>query len=590
MNSEYSKLARLNRIRSRREQTAEIQPEKSKDSFSERFEGLKSSMDHSRNRLLFFVAFCIYSLVSIFGTLDKMLFMEVGPKIPLFNIELPLLAFYLLMPVLVVALHFNLLYTYKAHRKLLLKTEKEESKLLQLLPWGLYESALLTRESALGMIIYPVMMALLYLLAPLVLFAVWFRFADYQSLPITTVHLVLFGISVLIPLLFFRRLLHSVKSYPGWWQKIRLFFSLLWVVIFSSSIYLYHSMVIVQVSKEDFELEAFGNNKDEVDIYIYEVFSWVQDNLSFFKTDWIRCFVFPQLEEMKYSSFERDEYWFFPKITLEGETLVEADKNLLEMVREFREKRTVEEEFKEDLKKSEEKSKKTKEKEETQNESSDSSKKKPFFSENPLLFYEEPLFYYLPPTDYSKRHFRLAELKNCIFPRANFSESSFQKANLQGSELQYTNLKNTQLQGADLRSAQLQGMQTIPLDRYTSSFANAEWQPADFSGLSAKKLDEESVQHIEKILVELMPTDEKERQEKRGLVSRLNNAINRINGAADKTSREWVQQQIQKLSDDEKPNTCVLSEEMFNKIAASVTEPKARKRMGLPPLENTDQK
>ncbi len=594
----------------------------------QRYEGLISSLRHSRNRLLFFVLFAVYNLLAILGTTDKMLFMAQGVKMPLLNIELPLLAFYVSMPFFLLALQFNLLYTYKQHRKLLLETEKKDKALVQALPFGLYEGALLERGGMVVRVTYAAMMVLLYVLAPMVLLAFWFRFADYQSLPITTLHLVLLGISVFVSLFFFSGLLRREDSLfvwlkEKWFRWVRFGFVLLVVIVFSGVVGWYQKTIVVPIAQKEVILEDLENLQK-------------------------------QEQEMneQLNSFIPFETWFLPRITLQGELLVEADKETLELLQQM--------------------------------------DKEPSAEENPLL-------HYLPPKDFSKRKFRLAEITECVLPKAKFAEAGFQKANLQktqlqgaslryaqlqganlysaqlqradlgsaqlqevdlssaqlqganlysaqlqgadlssaqlqGADLRYAelqgadlssaqlqgadlssaelqgadlssaqlqgaNLYSAQLQGADLSSAQLQGadlryaelqgadlssvqlqgVQTISPDKGNPVFHHAKGKSANFSGLSTTTLDEVTAKKRAEALQEkLQPYLDQ------GWLSQewLDQIKNRMINSVGMTSRQWVEQQTTE------GQRGVLTEEMFNEIAASVTEPKARKRMGLPPLES----
>ncbi len=624
----------------------------------QRYEGLISSLRHSRNRLLFFVLFAVYNLLAILGTTDKMLFMGQGVEMPLLNIELPLLAFYVSMPVFLVALQFNLLFTYRKHREFLLEAERDDPVLVKkALPWGLYESALLERRSVVGMVVYGSMMALLYLLAPLVLFAFWFRFADYQSLLITNLHLFLLLASVLTPIFFFRGLFRNEKTI----QPFKVSTKILIFLFLYGGVY-YHITVIIPITQKNVDLKQ----------------------LTLLSREWKKI------------------EWFLPRIILQGELLVEADKNLLEMVRETEEKNSQE---------------------------------------------LEPLLYYLPPKNYSRRNFRLAELVSCVLPRANFSQAKLQQSNLQDSELQEANFENAklqqanlentelqnvnfhkaklqesnlhraelqdanlnkaQLQRASLHSAELQGADLSEAQLQDTNFYRAQLQEADLSeaqlqganlyftwlkranlvdaqlqganldsaqlrkaslrsaqlqgaslrsvGLQGAFLHEAQLQGVDLrgaqlqgaylyktqlqganlCYAQLQGTDlrftqlqgiqtaDKEIQtalSKRIPIILFRNTCNinfqnskgkkadfsglnpkkidpktaeilqekleyYIEEAIDYSSLEWIEMQIAELPEDQKPQIGILTEEMFNEIAASVTEPKARERMGLPPLE-----
>ena len=149
------------------------------------YEGLMASMRHARNRLLFFTIFAVYNFLAILATTDKMLYLESSISMPLINIELPLVAFYVVMPLFFLVIYFHLLYTFRSYRYFLLKTKNNQPKTLEVFPIGLYEGALLNQD-AFHRGVRLAMRILLYIFPISVLTAFWFRFADYQSLIIST--------------------------------------------------------------------------------------------------------------------------------------------------------------------------------------------------------------------------------------------------------------------------------------------------------------------------------------------------------------------------------------------------------------------
>ena len=56
-----------------------------------------------------FMALCAYVLVIVFGTTDLDLLMGKGVKLPVVDVEVPIVGFYAFAPYLVVLVHFNLL-------------------------------------------------------------------------------------------------------------------------------------------------------------------------------------------------------------------------------------------------------------------------------------------------------------------------------------------------------------------------------------------------------------------------------------------------------------------------------------------------
>lgn len=67
---------------------------------------------------LYYLAFMFYLLLIVVSTSDAMILMPASQvKLPLLSIPLPLWEFYLIVPLLVVVLHFNLLYNFIQHSK-----------------------------------------------------------------------------------------------------------------------------------------------------------------------------------------------------------------------------------------------------------------------------------------------------------------------------------------------------------------------------------------------------------------------------------------------------------------------------------------
>ncbi len=145
----------------------------------------------------FFVLFLTYCFLGVISTTDKMLYLETPIAMPLLNIDLPLLGFYFVMPVFIVVLHFNLLYTFLAYRQFLKNSKNHHPLSLKHFTMGLYEGLLLTDGKwwYQGLIRF-VLGGLFYLFPIFVLASFWFRFADYQSPAMSTWHLLTIFLSV----------------------------------------------------------------------------------------------------------------------------------------------------------------------------------------------------------------------------------------------------------------------------------------------------------------------------------------------------------------------------------------------------------
>ncbi|MCK5727354.1 MAG: hypothetical protein KAH22_11080, partial [Thiotrichaceae bacterium] len=129
------------------------------------------------------------------------------------------------------------------------------------------------------------------------------------------------------------------------------------------------------------------------------------------------------------------------------------------------------------------------------------------------------------------------------------------------------------LQGADLGSTQLQGADFAQLQyafsqfRIMKKFSTAKLEKTSLIGLDNKVLDQEEIDEIMLLLTNKFISE-----------NRLKQIKQRLQRAIGKDIIQWVKSQ-------RGINLGILTEDEFNKIANSITEPKARKRMGLPPLK-----
>ena len=145
--------------------------------------------------------------------------------------------------------------------------------------------------------------------------------------------------------------------------------------------------------------------------------------------------------------------------------------------------------------------------------------------------------------------------------------AQLQGAYLESAQLQGAYLKSAQLQGAYLESAQLQGVSSTDIFDYY--FNNRKQKKANITHLSSTVLTQQKANEI----ISSIPISNRFSDSIEIIKQRLQKAIG-------KNPIQWVK-------DQEGINLGILSEEEFNKIAESITEPKARKRMGLPPLKTT---
>lgn len=77
---------------------------------------VKDSSDKNRQFFALYLGLWVYVLLMVFSTTDQMLLVPTqGIKLPLIDVSLPLLGFYVVAPLLLLAIHFNLLQNLESH-------------------------------------------------------------------------------------------------------------------------------------------------------------------------------------------------------------------------------------------------------------------------------------------------------------------------------------------------------------------------------------------------------------------------------------------------------------------------------------------
>jgi uncharacterized protein YjbI with pentapeptide repeats len=156
------------------------------------YQSLLISLQHVRNRTIFFTLFCIYALLNVLATTDKNIYMLDAIKMPLLGIELPLIAFSIAIPLFLIALQFNLLYIMNSHKQLLLNAYYRNEEDVKSLPSGLFEGALLYSDSSFFYkVIRFFIYAIVFLLPLFTLYAFFTKFINYHNYIISIWHIIL---------------------------------------------------------------------------------------------------------------------------------------------------------------------------------------------------------------------------------------------------------------------------------------------------------------------------------------------------------------------------------------------------------------
>ena len=170
---------------------------------------LNNSANKTNNNLIFFFSFGLYVFISVINTTDiALLLPRHSFKMPFIDFELGLLHFYVLAPLLLLLLHFNLLFN---HYENLDKLDEYKNRIdLNTLNPSLYGFAF-TKEkwNAEGFFINIVLYLLLYILPLIIFTTIYIRFADYHHEIITRLHLIF----IILDLIFIYLSLYYCNKY-----------------------------------------------------------------------------------------------------------------------------------------------------------------------------------------------------------------------------------------------------------------------------------------------------------------------------------------------------------------------------------------
>jgi len=167
------------------------------------FDIVKDSADKNRTYFFGWLLFALYVLVTVAGTTDTQLLLpDIGVSLPLLGIQLPLFSFYLAVPILVIAVHFNLLQNLDSHAYKLSRWRDawDGQPPRDELQAFLFDYAFLEKGGAFHTPVRIASDVLFYWFGPIVLLAVLLRFSDYQNPVYTAYHFVALVAALLITL------------------------------------------------------------------------------------------------------------------------------------------------------------------------------------------------------------------------------------------------------------------------------------------------------------------------------------------------------------------------------------------------------
>ena len=166
---------------------------------------LKEILDQSsmRNRTLFIAVLflLIYIPFIVWSTTDLDLFLPDSKiELPLLNIPVSLVGFYFMVPIILWALHFNLLFNLKRHQLKLTQWHQSNPGKSErwLLPFLFNYISILGSSSPDSRLLRFILSVLIYVLPPGILLWIQIRFSAYQNIEMSGFHFVVFCLDIVI--------------------------------------------------------------------------------------------------------------------------------------------------------------------------------------------------------------------------------------------------------------------------------------------------------------------------------------------------------------------------------------------------------
>ncbi|MCB2264137.1 MAG: pentapeptide repeat-containing protein [Candidatus Thiosymbion ectosymbiont of Robbea hypermnestra] len=196
---------------------------------------LRAAADESaryvRGRYFTFLLFAAYVAIVVFSTNDEQLLKETGARLPLLNVELPLVGFYVVIPWLVLIFHAHLLSQfYLLSRKLFdldralesLPTEPARVQRGLIFPLIFSHGIIGTQHPRLIRWVFGAAVVVTILAAPVaLLLAIQWRFLPYHGEWITINHQLVLTLDLLLLWLFWPRLFSQSGRWRDWWSESR---------------------------------------------------------------------------------------------------------------------------------------------------------------------------------------------------------------------------------------------------------------------------------------------------------------------------------------------------------------------------------
>lgn len=164
-------------------------------------ESLNESSKHNGKLIIGFLLFLSYVFIIALSTTDMQLLVpDSKVNLPIVNVDLPLFSFYIVVPILILVLHFNLLIKLHIHTQKLLAWLTLKENMVNLFPFTFnFPLAVEPKFSTAFKLLSQVTNAVTILIFPLVtLLTILMRFIPYHSYSMTFYHKIILIIDMLL--------------------------------------------------------------------------------------------------------------------------------------------------------------------------------------------------------------------------------------------------------------------------------------------------------------------------------------------------------------------------------------------------------
>jgi len=397
---------------------------------------VENSSEKNRNFFATYLGLLIYVQAVVFSTTDLNLLHSVeGLRLPIIDITVPLVGFYAVIPIFIIALHFNFLQNIDSHHFKLMQWQAAHPggkvPRVNIQPF-LFDYAILESEGPMWGLVRWANSMLCYNFGPITLGLLLIRYSDCQDYSVTIFHFLAFAFDVWLVWKLLQALKNNEKTISSspTVATIRSRFS----KNISAGLSSLFCLLVFMITLETVLVGGTPNNFFEV--HVQPVLQPVEK---------VILAVNYWLPNLNFAT--RPIEWVLPRIAIDpNETVWKPDDKAMHMDADLADKST-------DWVK--------------------------YFNENGKGFLSTVhslRFASLPSQD-----LRNAQLSGILLQGANLSEAQLEGADLSEAQLEGADLSSAHLQGADLSEAQLEGADLSEAELQGADLSWAHLQGADLS-------------------------------------------------------------------------------------------------------------